>query len=242
MNPKYLIMDYDGTLSNGNGIDDELAALMQQVRLKGVRVIVATGRPKNSLPDLEKLVKSTDALVLEEGGVILIKSREVLRTNNAWQAYVSSLPQGLTYATGNVLIITDAPSLGPLLSKAKEMRVEYELQPYKNWYFLTPKGINKLSSVTEAMNDIDGSGPTLFVGDELNDLDLVRWADCSVAVRNASEKVKSECDLVLDEDDGKGVKKLLRSIIQGQFTCKPGALLTKGQPLKSLARPKALKL
>ncbi|MFQ1021302.1 HAD family hydrolase [Tardisphaera saccharovorans] len=232
MNPKYLIMDYDGTLSNGNAIDDELVSLMQQVRLKGVRIIVATGRPKNSLPDLEKLVKSTDALVLEEGGVILTSNREVLRTNDTWQAYISSLPQGLTYATGNVLIITDDLSLGPLLSKAKEMGAEYELQPYKNWYFLTPKGINKLSSVMEAMSKMNESGPTLFVGDELNDLDLVRWADCSVAVRNASEKVKSECDVVLDEDDGKGVKKLLSSIIQGQFACKPGPLLRGAAPCK----------
>ncbi len=230
MNPKYLIMDYDGTLSSGNGIDDELATLMQQIRLKGIRVIVATGRPKNSLPDLEKLVKSTDALVLEEGGVILMKNREVLKTNDTWQAYVSSLPQDLTYATGNVLIITDAPSLGPLLIKAKQMGAEYELQPYKSWYFLTPKGINKLSSVKEAINVINESGPTLFVGDELNDLDLVRWADCSVAVRNASGTVKSECDLVLDEDDGKGVKKLLRSIILDQFKCKPGPSLRRAAP------------
>ncbi|WP_449461696.1 HAD family hydrolase [Tardisphaera miroshnichenkoae] len=230
MNPKYLVMDYDGTLSNGDGIDDELAALMQQLRLKGVRVIVATGRPKNSLPDLEKLVKSADALVLEEGGVILTQDKEALKTNDAWQAYVNSLPEGLTYAKGNVLIITDDSSLDALLSKAKEMKAEYELQPYKSWYFLTPKGVSKLSSVMEVINGINESGPTLFVGDELNDLELVRWADCSVAVRNASEKVKSECDLVLDEDDGKGVKKLLRSIISGRFTCEHGPFLRRAAP------------
>ena len=219
MKVKYLIMDYDGTLSEGNGIDGELFGLMKRVRLSGTKIIVATGRPKSSLPQLNQLREVTDALVMEEGGIVLIKNEEFIRSNEKWQTYINSLPQGLTYASGEVLLITDEHSLEPLTKRASEMGVEFELQPYKSWYFLTPKGVNKLSSVIYTINRMGEDGPTMFVGDELNDLKLIQWADCSIAVGNANEKVKRESDVVLNGNDGEGIKELLRSLLSDSFRC-----------------------
>jgi hydroxymethylpyrimidine pyrophosphatase-like HAD family hydrolase len=156
---------------------------------------------------------------MEEGGIVLIKNEEFIRSNEKWQTYISSLPQGLTYASGEVLLITDEHSLEPLTKRASEMGVEFELQPYKSWYFLTPKGVNKLSSVIYAINRMGEDGLTMFVGDELNDLQLIQWADCSIAVGNANEKVKRESDVVLNGNDGEGIKELLRSLLSDSFRC-----------------------
>ena len=73
------------------------------------------------------------------------------------------------------------------------------------WLDLTPGGVSKASALEEVRRAL-GVEPheTLAVGDGQNDVEMLRWAACGVAMGHASEQVRAAADEVTGtiEDDG----------------------------------------
>ncbi len=86
--------------------------------------------------------------------------------------------------------------------KELDLEDEYEITLSSNHYLeFNAKGVNKgqaLKILCERLGiDIRD---TIAVGDSINDLSMLRMAGLSIAVANASEDIKKDCDVVLEAD------------------------------------------
>ena len=101
---------------------------------------------------------------------------------------------GLIAAAIDVVIISGRQSAA-VERRMAELGVKYLIQGCKD-------KVEAFDSVvsTLAINLAD----TIYVGDDIPDLELLRHAGFSVAVRNAVEAVKKECDAITDAEGGYG--------------------------------------
>ncbi|MGC8631495.1 MAG: HAD family hydrolase [Thermoprotei archaeon] len=218
MTPKCIILDYDGTLSNNETLDHDLLEAIKKTRSNGIRVVIATGRPLDYFP--KSLLEAVDGICCEEGGVLLVGGTIKIQTNSYWAQFLGALEKSdVVFAKGDVLVIISQNSLDKIMLLKEYKREEIEIQPYKDLFFLTPKGVNKKSGVKKILEELGINNGIIVVGDELNDIPLMKWATCSIAVRNAKQEIKDIADIVLDEDDGEGIKKLLTMINFQSFSC-----------------------
>lgn len=218
MTPKCIILDYDGTLSNNETLDQDLLEAIKKTRSTGIRVVIATGRPLDYFP--KPLLEAVDGICCEEGGVLLVGGVIKIQTNSYWTKFLGALEKSdVVFAKGDVLVIISQNSLDKIMSLKETKREKIEIQPYKDLFFLTPKGVNKKSGVKKILEELGISNGIIVVGDELNDVPLMKWATCSIAVKNAKQEIKDIADIVLDEDDGEGIKKLLTMINFQGFSC-----------------------
>jgi len=218
LTPKCIILDYDGTLSNNETLDQDLLEAIKKTRSTGIRVVIATGRPLDYFP--KPLLEAVDGICCEEGGVLLVGGVIKIQTNSYWTKFLGALEKSdVVFAKGDVLVIISQNSLDKIMSLKETKREKIEIQPYKDLFFLTPKGVNKKSGVKKILEELGISNGIIVVGDELNDVPLMKWATCSIAVKNAKQEIKDIADIVLDEDDGEGIKKLLTMINFQGFSC-----------------------
>lgn len=83
------------------------------------------------------------------------------------------------------------------------------------WLDLTPGGVSKASALEEVRREL-GVEPfeTLAVGDGDNDLEMLRWAACGVAMGHASEKVRAVADEVTGTIDDDGALEILHRVLR----------------------------
>ncbi|MBQ6560304.1 MAG: HAD family phosphatase [Erysipelotrichaceae bacterium] len=88
------------------------------------------------------------------------------------------------------------------LRKELSLEEEYEITLSSSHYLeFNAKGVNKgqaLKKLCELL-DIDIQD-TIAVGDSVNDLSMLQMAGLSVAVANAAEEIKNDCDVILKAD------------------------------------------
>jgi hypothetical protein len=78
-----------------------------------------------------------------------------------------------------------------------------------------PTGVNKASGLAAALNELKLSPHNVVaVGDAENDLPMLLFAGCGVAVANALESVKRKSDLVMEKDHGEGVEELVAGLLR----------------------------
>ena len=58
----------------------------------------------------------------------------------------------------------------------------------------------------------------MAIGDELNDLAMIRWAGTGIAMANAPTEIHSVADHVIPSNADDGVARLLEALVDGQFT------------------------
>lgn len=77
-----------------------------------------------------------------------------------------------------------------------------------------PRGVSKASGL-EPLRELLGIDPaaTLAIGDQRNDVEMLRWAGRGVAMGNAPEEVKAVADEVTGTVDDDGLVPILRSLL-----------------------------
>lgn len=82
------------------------------------------------------------------------------------------------------------------------------------WLDLTPGGVSKASALEEVRREL-GVEPyeTLAVGDGQNDVEMLRWAACGVAMGHASDVVRAAADQVTGTIEDDGAVAVLRQLI-----------------------------
>lgn len=205
-------IDFDGTLAEGTVAPDTLNALAE-VRSRGIRVILVTGRIVNELravfPEVQDHV---DALVAENGAV-LVTSVGVRRLAAPVDRAVSSAltARGVAHRNGQVLTACAAADEAIALEVIRDLGLEYRLVRNRGELMILPAAITKGSGLLEALADLGLSQHnTLGVGDAENDHSLLEVCEVGVAVANAIESLHAEADLSLSLPDGQGVADLLR--------------------------------
>ncbi len=88
---------------------------------------------------------------------------------------------------------------------------------YSAWLDVNPEGVSK-GSALEPVRRLLGvePGATVAVGDQRNDVEMIRWAARGVAMGNAPDEVKAVADEVTGPVDEDGLVPVLRSLVSGE--------------------------
>lgn len=71
---------------------------------------------------------------------------------------------------------------------------------------IMPRGIDKATKLCELCNHLDIKAEQVVAfGDSYNDIDMLRWAGCGVAMQNAFAEVKQAADIIAPSNDECGV-------------------------------------
>ncbi|QIM22244.1 HAD family phosphatase [Phycicoccus sp. HDW14] len=90
--------------------------------------------------------------------------------------------------------------------------VEYAVG-WSAWLDITPEGVSKAAALEGIRRRLDVEPQhTVAVGDQRNDLEMLRWAARGVAMDNAPDEVKAAADEVTGHVDEHGLVAVLRSL------------------------------
>ncbi|ARM75039.1 phosphoglycolate phosphatase [Acidianus manzaensis] len=211
--------DYDRTLAseeNGFILSKDVAEKVNNF-VKKYPFVVVTGREKRFINILAKGLKPT-AWILENGSFALMDDKEYYFVENDWfnlrENIIRKLDEmGIKYSVGKVIIYLD----NAVHLKNKIFLENASIEWNRSDGMIMPTYINKGFGLKKFLQLINFKGKTIGIGDSENDINLFKNVDYKVAVHNALKEIKDIADLVLDEDNGKGVSKLLDMILTGEI-------------------------
>lgn len=266
---KLIAIDLDGTLlKNDKTISEKNIQTLQAAKAQGVKVVLCTGRPLNSvLPHLETLglVESGDYAVTFNGGLIQrndtgeVLSKVLLKKEEIDDMY--QLSQELNFpldvvASDQVLRLHPQPAdnqswyhkLNPLLNfvdvQAMDLPKDGEFnkavcaiaedkvtalipkipQAYRERYNVVrsgaaifefmPKGVSKAGGL-DRLGKLLGieASEMMALGDEENDLAMIRYVGLGVVMENGTEELKAEAQYITDTNEADGVAKAVEKFV-----------------------------
>lgn len=76
------------------------------------------------------------------------------------------------------------------------------------------KGMTKLEAIKKLLNDLDiDVSEVIAIGDGENDIDMIKFAGCGIAMNNASKEVKDIANMITETNDNDGVGKILERLL-----------------------------
>ena len=204
---KLLALDLDGTLFDSQKVvSEENKQALRAARDKGVKVVITTGRPLKAVEDLLDeldLISDEDYIITFNGGLVQKTNGKILDKSQLTRDQLRRLhealePLGLPFDVLSDGIVYSLPSQGnhSHYPQANPKLTFVELDSFDE----IPKDViyNKVVSVHKAaglQQLIDHLGflpeQVMAMGDEENDLSMLKWAGLGVAMANAVPKVKA---------------------------------------------------
>ena len=96
-----------------------------------------------------------------------------------------------------------------------ELYEKYSIMKSEPFFLeIMPKGVDKgeaLAKLAESLG-IDQS-ETMAFGDQANDLSMIKWAGCGVAMGNAIDDLKDNSQYVTASNDDEGIAKALEKLV-----------------------------
>jgi len=219
-----VLSDFDRTLSHERDnfvIRDDVAKVVNEFS-KRFLFFVVTGREKKHLDVLARGLSPT-GWIIENGGIILLNDKKIILTDKEWFSIREEILQilrreGINYSVGEVIVYLDSAidkkSALDKLNKISEIaRIEWN----RNDAMIMPRNVSKGNAIRQLKTILNFKGKTIGIGDSQNDISLFEVVDIKVAVANALPEIKRISDIVLDKEDGEGVKEFLKSIMEGKF-------------------------
>lgn len=206
--------DYDGTLTRLPRPDDIVLDAVRDVRARGVRVVLVTGRIlvelRGDFPDVDR---HFDAIVGENGAVLAFPdgTTRVLARPVDVSLERALDARGVPVRRGTVLLATAIGHGERVAEEIERLGLECQMIRNRGALMVLPAGVTKGSGLVDALRILGLSyHNTVSVGDAENDHSLLDCCELGVAVGDAVDALKAHADLVLGAPDGVGVLSLLR--------------------------------
>ncbi|OBB86050.1 HAD hydrolase family protein [Mycobacterium sp. 852002-30065_SCH5024008] len=221
-----IAVDLDGTLTLDGQLSPQTLDAISGARRKGLTVVLVTGRIRTELQaEFPHIADHFDALVLENGAVMVIKGR----TSRLAEPVDSSLDDALgerrvPSRRGEVMVATDGEHASTVVEVIGELELDCQVIRNRSALMVLPAGVTKGTGLRAVLTGLNMSPHnTVAIGDAENDLSLFGIAEIGAAVANAISSVRRRADLVLAEPDGAGVGELLTGpyISGAQRWCPP---------------------
>lgn len=115
-----------------------------------------------------------------------------------------------------VMITAEPGKLDTFIAKLDpELFEKYSIMKSEPFFLeIMPKGVDKgeaLAKLAESLG-IDQS-ETMAFGDQANDLSMIKWAGCGVAMGNAIDELKDNAQYVTASNDDEGIAKALEKLV-----------------------------
>ncbi|PRC44964.1 hypothetical protein C6A85_97565, partial [Mycobacterium sp. ITM-2017-0098] len=211
-------VDIDGTLTSSGGLSVDALRAIHRARANGVSIVLVTGRIAAELDaEFPDIAEHADAMVLENGAVLLLDGETVLLAPPVDTILDIELARrGVPFRRGDALIATDSRYTTDVVEAIGHLGLDCQIIRNRGALMVLPAGVTKGSGLRSALARLNRSPHnTIAIGDAENDLSMMSVAELGVAVANAVGSVKAHADLVIDEQDGRGVARLLNGPIVG---------------------------
>lgn len=205
-------VDLDGTIATQDSVSDVALKAVRDMRFRRVRTLLVTGRTMAALYEgFPGLVDEFDAVVAENGGVLLEGGRERTLSDPVPAALAESLErQGIPLQRGQVLLATGAAHDEEVLREIGMQGLDCWLLRNRGELMVLPAGVSKGTGVAAAMAGLGLSEHSLIaVGDAENDHSLFEAAELAAATSDAVPALRDHADLVLAAPNGDGVAGLI---------------------------------
>ncbi|MDR2943594.1 MAG: phosphoglycolate phosphatase [Methanosarcinales archaeon] len=219
--------DIDGTLTH-NDRRLSAGALSAAHSLSGrIPLVLVTGNTLCFSRTISKILGTRSPIIAENGGILLpdydAAPIVIEPCTDELRAALSLIQENLPIRVFDFRERQTDVSFGKTVSAA-------EILPYLSdfpnislvdaefAFHLTDKNISKGAALVK-MAEMMGTSADRFaaVGDSENDIDLFRVSGLSFAVSNAPEFVKSEADIVLENESGDGFAEAVRYLIENDL-------------------------
>src|ERR1039458_764670 len=219
MNFCNLATDYDGTLAENGRVAESTIKALESLRRSGRSIILVTGR---ELPQLLEVFDRTDLFdwIVAENGALLYHpttTQARLLTEPVPLRFVEELrSRGVSpISTGDAIVATWRLHENTVLEGIRELGLERQITFNKESLMLLPIGVDKASGLVAALEEMKLSWRNVVgIGDAENDLAFLRKCQCSVAVSNAIDSVKTEANFTTRAPCGEGVVELINEILK----------------------------
>ena len=194
---KALFFDIDGTLVsfNTHEIPSSTLAAIAEAKAKGIKIFIATGRPKAIINNLTALQEREliDGYITMNGGYCFVGDEVI---------YKHSIPVQDVKA---LAALSDERTVLPLLPNCESGRW------FPAFTDIVAKGIRKQKGIDEIIRHFGiGQEETMAFGDGGNDISMLRHAAIGVAMGNANDDVKETADYITTSVDEDGIQKALK--------------------------------
>jgi Cof subfamily protein (haloacid dehalogenase superfamily) len=115
-----------------------------------------------------------------------------------------------------IAVFHEQDSLYEFSKKFAEQSIDYEVSTSLNYSNLeiSPKGVSKAESITRLAAQLGiPLSKVAAIGDNYNDMKLLKAAGLGIAMENAPEKVKEAADVLTDTNGEAGVAKAIRKFL-----------------------------
>ncbi|MGB0388834.1 MAG: HAD hydrolase family protein [Ardenticatenaceae bacterium] len=201
---KVLALDYDGTIAQHGTLDPDVRVALDAVRMRGISVILVTGRIFSELRRVAGDLDFVDAVVGENGAVLAFPNSSGVKrlANPPEPRFLSELARrGIEVMAGQCVVEADASLAPRILEVIHDLELPLTLLYNRSRLMVLPQGISKATGLYEALRTLRLSRHnTLAIGDAENDHALLEFCELGVAVGWGSEALKKVADEVLEGD------------------------------------------
>lgn len=209
--------DLDRTLTGADLVPDATALhAIARLRQRGHPALLVTGRPAADLQRHARLASSFDGFVLE-GGAVWGTWNQFHGADNA--ALAVEAGRGLARAHAGVQVRT-ASFTAPVAMQALIQREHPDLALHANadQVDVLPPGHDKASGLARMLHALQCEDlPVVAVGDNDNDVPLLRAAHRGVTLSNGTPAVRAVADRVMPGAGPMGVVQLIDDLLAGRW-------------------------
>jgi hydroxymethylpyrimidine pyrophosphatase-like HAD family hydrolase/CheY-like chemotaxis protein len=217
---RVLACDMDGTLAKDGVIPQETWDLLNELKLSGVALILATGRIVDNFINTGPFAEFFDAIVAEDGAVVVFPKKNIAKLPFGRLSSIIVQRLGelkIPLERGMSIVATRVPYDEIILKVLQDINVGVTIEYNNGAVMLLPPGATKGTGLAYALQDLGYSPRNLVAcGDAENDSSLMELAELAVAVPNALPKIKALADVVLQpdpQDTGTGINVLLKQLL-----------------------------
>ena len=207
---KIIACDLDETLlDDRHEVSARNVQAIQKARELGVHFVPATGRGYNSigntLQDLGLQEKQDEYVISFNGGAITENkdSRLMELSGISFEEAREIFAHDIEFLRGQEIVKalymnTDQEYLRRIESELKDVTGDMDVSFSSNRYIeFNRRGVNKGKGLLK-LAELLGVDPadTIAIGDNFNDLSMLRAAGLGVGVRNAAEGIRDYCDFI----------------------------------------------
>ncbi len=224
MKRKTFAIDIDGTITeNGGGIInlDALAALRHMTNV-GHNVIFVSGRSSVEGFLLSVFGGTTKIAVGENGGCIttgpqnhtlLGKKEECVEAFNIIKKEIDNVQEKLVFPRLTEVVLERTFDIELAKKLVNEKNLQVGLSDSQFAYHINSRGIDKGSGFETVMKMLSiQKDDVIAIGDSETDLPLFQIATTSIALGNASDRVKSQATLEVSGNSGDGLIEALDNL------------------------------
>lgn len=213
-----LATDYDRTLTTTDlRLERGTIDAMNALHRAGIKLIIVSGRQLEFLLRLMASFEHIDALVAENGGVVMVNGRTFELSAAEGERIASELrSMGVPISKGRVISYVDAGHIRDAVEASRNIRGAKVVMNIDS-AMVMPEEVDKDKGLGLALSLLGLDEHRIAVaGDGENDISLFRMKSLKVALENSVGVLKERADIIVNAPGGAGITQLAADILKSR--------------------------